>query len=179
MAIKDAYQGERVGKKRRLTGETDTNELEAGMIPVLARAFSFTSRIAGTVLSNLPSSAYTEDGDESLKSLWEEVGKLGWTVVWNCLREKVSGRQPAKGSHGKKRKHEVETHTLSTHCRHIAASAILRFLYDIRARVSSPLGECDQLGKPDAETLLDVLQDEASDPDLILETVRGFNSCDS
>lgn len=174
-------QGERTTKKWKGTGDTDEGEREARLVQAPARAFSFTSRIAATVLSNLSSNAYTGEGEYSLEGLWGDAGKLGWIVVWDCLKERIgkSGERKVKGGNGKKRKRAVATGPLSARDLHTVTSAALRFLYDIRARVSFLLGDCDRLGEPDVETLLNVARDEESEPELVLEIVRGFNCRDS
>ena len=166
---------QRSAKKRKVTEDTDKSGREAGLAPVRARVFSFTGRVAGTILSNLPASAYTKDEEYSLEHLWGDVGKLAWTVICDCLREKAGqGDDTVKGTDGKKRKHVVEAGPLSALYRHTVVSAALRFLYDVRARVSSLLGDCDQLEEECVETLLNVVRDGASDPELVLEVVRGL-----
>ena len=174
-AFKDAGEEEgRSAKKRKVTEDTGKSGREARLVPAQARVFSYTSRVAGTILSNLPANAYTKEEENSLEPLWGDVGKLGWTVVWDCLKEKGGEYDTVKGNDGKKRKHAGETGTLSAPYPHIVASAALRFLYDVRARISFLLGDCDRLGEAHVGTLLNVARDEASDPELVLETVRGL-----
>lgn len=178
-AVKDVGRaGEGAAKKRKAAADTDRNGRE---VPAKAQAFSHVSRVAGTVLSSLPSNAYTDDGEYSLESLWRDAGKLGWTIVWDCLREgtEEGGESEVKGKDGKKRRHAVEAGPLFTRYPHTVTSATLRFLYDVRARVSFPLGDCDRLTEPEVETLLNVARDEASEPWLVLETVGGFICLDS
>lgn len=166
---------ERFAKKRKVTEDRDKNGREASLVSVQARVFSYTSRVAGTILSNLPANSYSKDGEYSLEYLWADVGKLGWTVIWDCLREKTGkGHDSVKGRDGKKRKHAVETSPLSTLYTHTVTAAALQFLYDVRARVSFPLGDCDRLGEGHVETLLNIARDEASNPELVLEIVRGL-----
>ncbi|KAH0838582.1 hypothetical protein J3R83DRAFT_6903 [Lanmaoa asiatica] len=175
-AFKDVYQEEeRAVKKMKVTEDTDKSLRGARL--VLARAFSYTGRVAGTILSNLPANAYTKDGEYSLEPLWGDVGKLGWSVIWDCLREKTGNggeHDTAKGSDNKKRKHTVETKPPSARYSHIVTSAALRFLYDVRARASFLLGDCDRLGEAHVGVLLNVARDGASDPEMVLETVRGL-----
>jgi hypothetical protein len=175
-AFKDAAE-ERCTKKRKVTEDADKSGREARLVPVQARVFSYTSRVAGTILSNLPANAYIKDEESSWEPLWGDAGKLGWTVIWDCLREETGNGgeyDTVKGRDGKKRKHGVETGPLSALYPQIVTSAALRFLYDVRARMSFLLGDCDRLGEAHVGTLLNVARDEASDPELILETVRGL-----
>lgn len=173
--FKDAHrEEERAAKKRKVTEETDKSGHEARLVPAQAQVFSYTGRVAGIILSNLPVNAYTEDEEYSLETLWEDVGKLGWTAIWDCLKENTGQDDVVKSRNGKKRKHTVEAGPPSTLYLHIVTSAALRFLYDVRARVSFFLGDCDRLGQAHVETLLNVVRDEASDPELVLETVRGL-----
>lgn len=175
-AFKDASQEEEKAiKKRKVTEDMGMSGCKTRLVLAQTRVFSYTGRVAGTILSNLPANAYTKDGEYSLDHLWGDVGKLGWTVTWDCLKEELGKR----GEHdtvncrdGKKRKHTVERGPASALCPHIMTSAALRFLYDIRARVSFPLGDSDRLEDAHIGTLLDVARDEASDPGLVLETVR-------
>lgn len=176
-AFKDAdEEEEKSAKKRKVTKDADKSGREARLVPVQARVFSYTSRVAGTILSNLPANAYIKDQEYSLEPLWGDVGKLGWAVIWDCLREKTGKggeHDTVEGRDAKKRKHAVETDPLSA-LYQIVTSAALRFLYDVRARMSFLLGDCDRLGEAHVGTLLNVARDEASDPELILETVRGL-----
>jgi len=179
MAFKDADEGERPAKKRRVAEDMDKSGREARSAQVQARVFAHTSRVAGTILSDLPANAYTEDDDFSLGPLWGDVGKLGWTVIWDCLGQKTGkGREHdiMKGRDSKKRQHAGETGSDAALYPHIVTSTALRFLYDVRARVSFLLGDSDRLGEADVGTLLHVAQDEASDPELVLEIVRGLSS---
>lgn len=178
MTVKDADQeGERAVEKQKGTGDMDKRE--ARVVQAQARAFSYTSRVAGTVLSNLSSNAYTVDGEYSLERLWDDAGKLGWSVIWGCLRGRTGTEHKVKSGDDKKRKRAVEADPLFAHYPHTVTSAALRFLYDVRARVSLRLGDCDRLGEPDVETLLNVARNGASEPELVLEIVRGFNCRDS
>lgn len=180
IAFKDAYQEEeRATKKRKVTEDTGKSGRETRLVPAQARVFSYTGRVAGTILSSLPANAYTKDGESSLEHFWGDVGKLGWTIIWDCLKERIGkgGEHDAvKGRDSKKRKHAVETSPPSALYPHIVTSAALRFLYDVRARASFLLGDCDWLGEAHVGTLLNVARDEASDPELVLETVRGYLS---
>lgn len=178
-AFKDADKRERPAQKRKVTEDTDKSGREARPAPVQARVFAHTSRVAGSILSNLPANAYTEDDVFSLGPLWGDVGKLGWTVIWDCLGKKTGKggeHDIMKGRESKKRRHASETGSNAAHYPHIVTSAALRFLYDVRARVSCLLGDSDRLGEADVGTLLNVAQDEASDPELVLETVCGYLS---
>jgi hypothetical protein len=166
---------ERSAKKQKVAENTDKSGREASLMSVQARVFCYTSRVAGTILSNLPANSYTKHGEYSLECLWGDVGKLGWTVIWDCLREKTGkGHDTVKGRDGKKRKHAVETGPLSALYAHIVTAAALQFLYDVRARVSFLLGDCDRLEEAHIEALLNITRDEASDPELVLEIVRGL-----
>lgn len=179
-AVKSAWRSpkdadekeERSAKKRKVTEDTDESGREAGSMPVPVRLFSYMCRVAGTILSNLPANAYTQNEEYSLEYLWGDVGKLGWTVIWDCLRE-TNGHDTVKGRDGKKRKHTVEAGPFSTPYPYMVTSAVLRFLYDVRARASLLLGDWDRLGETEVATLLNIAGDEASDPELVLETVRG------
>ncbi|KAF9229655.1 hypothetical protein BS17DRAFT_763186 [Gyrodon lividus] len=195
---KDASKdGERGIKRRKLADDDHSVDMgargsavvgEEGMetkasMLALARAFSYTGRIAGTILSNLPANTYVKEGELALGSVWSDAGKLGWSVVWRCLREESlkgveQDKAKEKDSKKKKRKRADETTSSSTlaptHTRtnDTVASAALRFLYDVRARVSSPLGDCDRLGDADLETLMRVARGEETKPVLVLEIIR-------
>lgn len=177
-AFKDAYQEEeRVTKKRKVTEDMDKGGRETRLVPAHARVFSYTGRVAGTILSNLPANAYTKDGEYSLEHFWGDVGKLGWIVTWDCLKERIGRngeRDAVKDRDGKKRMHVVEAGPPSALYPHIVTSAALRFLYDVRARASFLLGDCDWLGEAHVRTLLNFARDEASGPELVLEIVRGL-----
>ncbi|KIK97656.1 hypothetical protein PAXRUDRAFT_135830 [Paxillus rubicundulus Ve08.2h10] len=181
--------GERDVKRRKLAGDQDSMDMDAGGLDggrtemVLAQAFSHTGRMAGTILSNLPVTAYAKDGELDFGSLWSDVGKLGWTVVWRCLREESAtgveqDKAKEKDRKKKKRKRADEIPSSSSldstrnHIDDTVASAALRFLYDVRARVSSPLGDCDQLEGANLETLMRVARDEGTKPELVLEIIR-------
>ncbi|KIJ21465.1 hypothetical protein PAXINDRAFT_177946 [Paxillus involutus ATCC 200175] len=189
---KDGSTDEREVKRRKLAGNDGSMDVEAGGGVVtggeetemaLAQAFSHTGRMAGTILSNLPATAYVKDGELGLGSLWSDAGKLGWSIVWRCLREESATgaeQDKAKEKDGKKKKRKradeaPSSSTLAStrnHTDDTVASAALRFLYDVRARVSSPLGDCDQLGEADLETLMRVARDEGTKPELVLEIIR-------
>ncbi|KAF9243805.1 Urb2/Npa2 family-domain-containing protein [Melanogaster broomeanus] len=171
---------ERHAKRRKawITGEGS-----AASTVALAQACSYTGRVAGAILSNLPMNAYAVVGESALAPVWNDVGKLGWSIVWQCLREEsetgVEQDKPKEKDSKKKRKHADATASSSTfassHSRtnDTVASAALRFLYDVRARVSSPLGDCDRLGEADLERLMKVARGDGTEPELVLEITQA------
>ncbi|KAF8845403.1 hypothetical protein BDN67DRAFT_961740 [Paxillus ammoniavirescens] len=189
---KDGSTVEREVKRRKLAADDGSMDVEVGggvvtdggeMEVALAQAFSYTGRMAGTILSNLPATAYVEGGELGLGSLWTDAGKLGWSVVWRCLREESATgveQDKAKEKDGKKKKRKrageaPPSSTLASihnHSDDTVASTALRFLYDVRARVSSPLGDCDQLGEADLEALMRVARNGGTKPELVLEIIR-------
>ncbi|KAF8446258.1 Urb2/Npa2 family-domain-containing protein [Boletus edulis BED1] len=173
-AFKNAYkEEENSAKKRKVTEDTIEFGRESRLVPIQARVFSCTGRVSGIILSNLPANAYTKDEENSLDHLWGDVGKLGWDVIWETLREKTpKGHDTVQARDSKKRKHVVNTGPLSVLYPHVVTSAAFRFLYDVRARVAFRLGDCDCLGEAHVGTLLDAARDGASDPELVLEIIR-------
>jgi len=155
-----------------------------------AIAFVYAARTAGSILSNLPLQAYTAD-------LGNQASKFGWQVVWSCLRRmRADHRQvppsvPIDENEGKKKKRqkrkreeELERGQEDAYSHiqvdSIVTSAALRFLYDVRARLlrtavsATPitLGDSDLLEEDQIEELLDIVKDEDTSPELVLEIVR-------
>ncbi|KAI6101113.1 hypothetical protein EDD16DRAFT_1650859, partial [Pisolithus croceorrhizus] len=157
----------------------------------LAAAFSLVARVSGTVLASLPSHAYVHDAQHSGIAC-DEVGKLRWDIVWECIRHRQSKQQEvapqneddSKVKKCRKRKGRGEQEDLDTNDRlgtdEAVASSALRFLYDVRAwsvRIeSSPmpvtLGQSDVLGGDEVDNLLRVVWDESTRAELALEVIR-------
>ncbi|KAI6102377.1 Urb2/Npa2 family-domain-containing protein [Pisolithus thermaeus] len=157
----------------------------------LAAAFSLVARVSGTVLASLPSHAYVYDAQHS-GIVCDEVGKLGWDIVWESIKHEQGGPQEvasqnqddSKVKRRKKRKRGGKQQDPDSDDRlgtdEVVASAALRFLYDVRARFvrieSSPttvtLGQSDVLGGDEIEELLRVVRDESTRAELTLEIIR-------
>ena len=150
--------------------------------------------MAGRVLSTLPPQAYIADPQEP-NNFWNDAGKFGWEVVWACLnrmranREEIpslviTDRDEGKNKAKRRRDQELEGGQESGHgyvqADSIVASAALRFLYDIRARLlrtaalARPitLGDNDSLDEGQVEQLLGIVKDGGTSPELVLEIVR-------
>ncbi|KAI6156194.1 Urb2/Npa2 family-domain-containing protein [Pisolithus thermaeus] len=159
----------------------------------LAAAFSLVARVSGTVLASLPSHAYVHDAQHS-GIVCDEVGKLGWDIVWESIRHEQGEPQEvapqnqddSKVKKRKKRKRGGKQQDPDSDDRlgtdEVVASAALRFLYDVRARFvrieSSPmpvtLGQSDVLGGDEIEELLRVVRDESTTAELTLEIIRAL-----
>lgn len=121
----------------------------------LAVAFVRAARVVSAVLANLPLHAYTKSG------VWNDVGEFGWEVVWVCVRHL-------------RKEGDVNRRMIA-----IVASAALRFLYDVRARLlripmsSMPitLGDNDRLGDSRVQELLSIVRDQEATEELVLEIV--------
>ncbi|KAI6022422.1 Urb2/Npa2 family-domain-containing protein [Pisolithus microcarpus] len=189
----------RIGKRRKTCDEeipaeehTDIDGTKGSKCHSLAAAFSLVARVSGTVLASLsPLYAYVHDAQHSGVA-WDEVGKLGWEIVWECIRRGRGERQkvvPQNEDDGKvkkrkKRKRGGEEEDPDGDERlgtdEVAASAALRFLYDVRARFmridSSPtpatLGQRDALGGDEVEELLRVVRNESTATELVPEIIR-------
>ncbi|KAI5992196.1 Urb2/Npa2 family-domain-containing protein [Pisolithus albus] len=189
----------RIGKRRKTCDEATPAEEHADVDGTKrskcysqAAAFSLVARVSGTVLASLSSSfAYVHDAQHSGVA-WDEVGKLGWDVVWGCIRhgrgelQKVAPQSEDDGKvkKRKKRKRGGEEEDPDGDDRlgtdEVVASAGLRFLYDVRARFmridGSPtpatLGQSDALGGDEVEDLLRVVRGESTAAELVLEIIR-------
>ncbi|KAI6137225.1 Urb2/Npa2 family-domain-containing protein [Pisolithus sp. B1] len=157
----------------------------------LAAAFSLVARVSGTVLASLPSHAYVYDAQHS-GIVCDEVGKLGWDIVWESIRHEQDEPQEvapqnqddSKVKKRKKRKRGGKQQDPDSDDRlgtdEVVASAAFRFLYDVRSRFvrieNSPtpvtLGQSDVLGGDEIEELLRVVRDESTRAELTLEITR-------
>ncbi|KAI6020875.1 Urb2/Npa2 family-domain-containing protein [Pisolithus microcarpus] len=189
----------RIGKRRKTCDEeklveehADVDDAKMSKCYSQAASFSLVARVSGTVLASLSSSyAYVHDAQHSGVA-WDEVGKLGWDIVWECIRHGQGERQkvvPQNEDDGKvkkrkKRKRGGEQEDPDGDERlgtdEVVASATLRFLYDVRARFmridNSPtpvtLGQSDVLGGDEVEELLRVVRGESTAAELVLEIIR-------
>ncbi|KAL4077700.1 Urb2/Npa2 family-domain-containing protein [Scleroderma citrinum] len=143
-------------KEGRCSDESVTRYLSSGSAAI---AFTYAARVGGTVLSNLPPHAYTTDS----LAVWNDAGNLGWKIVWECLRRVRGDLKEADN---------------------IVASAALRFLYDMRARllrttssaVPITLGDSDLLGKDQVYQLLGIVREDGTSRELVLELIRTLFS---
>ncbi|KAI6028998.1 Urb2/Npa2 family-domain-containing protein [Pisolithus marmoratus] len=185
------------GKKRKIGDGESLTERQANVDGTpeskchsLGVAFAHVARVSGTVLAGLPPNAYVHDAHNPGVA-WDDVGKLGWDIAWECIRRRRGERKEvatdsedeSKKKKRKKRKREREQQdpgddALGTD--DVVASAALRFLYDIRARLiriaNSPipvtLGQNDILGGIEVKELLSVVEDEGTTPELVLGIIR-------
>ncbi|KAI6146719.1 Urb2/Npa2 family-domain-containing protein [Pisolithus tinctorius] len=196
-----AYTAERGrsrrGGKRRKTdegeeiptkGHDDDDGTLRSKCHSLAVGFAYVARVSGAVLASLPPYAYVPD-TQNQGVPWDEVGKLGWDIAWECMRhgrgesQEVAPQREdeSKRKRRKKRQRERERQGPDTQgSDDVVASAALRCLYDVRARLirvaSAPtpvtLGPSDVLGSDEIEELLGVVGDEGTSAELVLEIVR-------
>ncbi|KAI6047021.1 Urb2/Npa2 family-domain-containing protein [Pisolithus marmoratus] len=190
-------QSRRGGKRRKIGDGESLTERHANVVGTpeskchsLGIAFAHVARVSGTVLAGLPPNAYVHDAQYPGVA-WDDVGKLGWDIAWECIRRRRGERNEvatdsedeSKKNKRKKRKREREQQDpgdegLGTD--DVVASAALRFLCDVRARLiriaSSPtpvtLGQNDILGGGEVKELLSVVEDKDTTPELVLEVIR-------
>ncbi|KAI5986094.1 hypothetical protein F5J12DRAFT_868711 [Pisolithus orientalis] len=67
----------------------------------LALAITYVSRVSGTVLASISPYAYVPD-TRNPGVVWNEVGKLGWVIAWECMRhgraQELATRKGTTGS---------------------------------------------------------------------------------
>ncbi|KIO00541.1 hypothetical protein M404DRAFT_1003794 [Pisolithus tinctorius Marx 270] len=188
-------QSRRGGKRRKTDegeeiptkGHDDDDGTLRSKCHSLAVGFAYVARVSGAVLASLPPYAYVPD-TQNQGVPWDEVGKLGWDIAWECMRhgrgesQEVAPQREdeSKRKRRKKWQRERERQGPDMQGSDDVASAALRCLYDVRARLirvaSSPmpvtLGPSDVLGSDEIEELLGVVGDEGTSAELVLEIVR-------
>ncbi|KAH7883895.1 Urb2/Npa2 family-domain-containing protein [Phlebopus sp. FC_14] len=194
--------GEREAKRCKIAAEGDVTSTDSHRFhepTALATAFSHTAYVARTLLANLPAQAYdmqsVQEVAENGHQVWQHAGTVCWCMIWFCLGD---GRDGQKGSEIRKNMDEnvkrkkkrklglldsmgtpssTAVHTQQTN--QIVASAILRLLYDVRARLggvvasSAPsLGTEDTFREKEVDQLLAIAKDEGTLPELVFEIIR-------
>ncbi|KAI6146732.1 Urb2/Npa2 family-domain-containing protein [Pisolithus tinctorius] len=180
-------QSRRGGEEISAKGHDDDDGTLRSKCHSLAVGFTYVARVSGAVLASLPPYAYVPD-TQNQGVPWDEVGKLGWDIAWECMRhgrgesQEVAPQREdeSKRKRRKKWQRERERQGPDMQGSDDVASAALRCLYDVRARLirvaSSPmpvtLGPSDVLGSDEIEELLGVVGDEGTSAELVLEIVR-------
>ncbi|KAI6102369.1 hypothetical protein EDD16DRAFT_1522477 [Pisolithus croceorrhizus] len=90
----------------------------------------------------------------------DEVGKLGWDIVWECIGHGRGERQGVAPQNEDDNKYS-DSYMMS-----------VLGLYESRARQGLTLGQSDILGGDEVEELSCVVRDESTKPELVLEIIR-------
>ncbi|KAG6334068.1 hypothetical protein ID866_5018 [Astraeus odoratus] len=175
----EASKSTRRKKKQKVNDENalDTRDtVRQHLHRSFEEAFVQTALVAGSVLSNLSPSVYAAD---TQTVVWDDARKLGWEVVWACLRlgtwRELSpitterGDENKKDKQKKRKRHQELDHVKkdgSFMSDHAVASAALRFLHDVRAGFARAMNSSmpTMLGESEVEELLSIAMDEGTAP---------------